>query len=165
LFDRLGRQVATPQDPDGVESGPSSGPPSSTDAPDQSSGHPSSDTDPAVERYPATAEQDLVPGPSDLPTVPVPVVPSSASPLCAEPIEPCYDPSQPNQRPIAGIDLPTFAVLRRQLAETAAAEQRTLLVAQGLTPETWQAVSTAWVARLGQMPFLHATYIAAYRKT
>jgi hypothetical protein len=164
LFDRLGRHVATPQDSDGVDRGPSSEPPSSTDAPDQPSRHPSSDIDAAVERYPATVEQDVVPSPSDLPTVPLPVVPSSASPLCTEPIEPRYDPAQPNQRPIAGIDLPTFAVLRRQLAETAAPEQRMLLVAHGLTPETWQAVSTAWVARLGQMPFLHAIYSAADRK-
>jgi len=142
LFDRLGRQATTPHDPDDPGRGPSDRPPSSPSARD---------------------EHDAGRQPSDLPTVPLPIVPPSPQPSVPDVIEPRYDPSHPNQRPVAGIDLPTFAALRRQLANTTASEQRLVLVAHGLTPETWQAVSTAWVARLGQMPFLHATYLAAYR--
>jgi hypothetical protein len=144
LFDKLGRQASTPHEPDDPGSGTSGRPPSSLSAPD---------------------EHDAVRHPADLPTVPMPIVPPSSPRTAPEVIEPRYDPSHPNQRPVAGIDLPTFASLRRQLANTTASEQRLVLVAHGLTPETWQAVSTAWVARLGQMPFLHATYVAAHRSS
>ena len=92
----------------------------------------------------------------ELPTEPVPVTPS-ASP------EPSYDPSQPSQGPIAGIDLITFAAVSRRLMDTPASEHEHLLAAHGHTPDTWRTVNTAWIARLGQMPFLYETYVGAYR--
>jgi hypothetical protein len=112
------------------------------------------------------------PGPArrpdyELPTEPIPVVPSPPAEAdeADEAHEPRYDPSQPSQAPVAGIDLVTFASLSRQLMDTPPTEHRQLLGQYGHTPETWQAVNTAWIARLGQMPFLYSTYTSAYRNT
>jgi hypothetical protein len=96
----------------------------------------------------------------DAPTEPIPAV-SSVTELP----EQCYDPSQPNQSPIAGIDLETFASVSRRLLDTPAADHAELLAAHGHTPASWSAVNTAWIARLGQMPFLLTTYTTAYRST
>ena len=74
-----------------------------------------------------------------------------------------YDPTQPNQAPIAGIDLITFAVISRRLLDTPVGDHEALLAAYDHTPASWSAVNTAWIARLGQMPFLFTTYTAAYR--
>ena len=74
-----------------------------------------------------------------------------------------YDPTQPGQTAVSGIDLSTFAVVSRRLARRAPEEHGALLASYGHTPESWNAVNTAWMARLCQMPFLHATYDAAYR--
>jgi hypothetical protein len=76
-----------------------------------------------------------------------------------------YDPTLPNQGPIAGIDLVTFASVSRQLLDTPAAGHAELLGRYGHTPASWSAVNTAWIARLGHMPFLLPTYTAAYRSS
>jgi hypothetical protein len=96
----------------------------------------------------------------DAPTQPIPpVIPAAALPGDD------YDPTQPNQGPIAGIDLVTFAAVSRQLLDTPAAGHAELLGRYGHTQASWSAVNTAWIARLGHMPFLLPTYSAAYRSS
>lgn len=95
----------------------------------------------------------------DAPTLPSIPVTSTKS---TTPGDETYDPTQPNQAPVAGIDLPTFADLTRQLMDSPPDAHAALLLPHGHTPESWNAVNTAWIARLGQMPFLHDTYNAAY---
>jgi hypothetical protein len=99
----------------------------------------------------------------DLPTEPLPVtLPATVDrPHPPASPEPRYDPSQPNQAPILGVDLMTFAVVSRQLLDTPRGGHAELLANYGQTPQTWRAVNTAWIARLGQMPFLCAAYRAA----
>jgi hypothetical protein len=97
----------------------------------------------------------------DAPTQPVPTTPPPATST----VEERYDPTRPSQAPIAGIDLPTFASVTRQLLDTPADHHAPLLARYGHTPASWNAVNTAWVARLGQMPFLHSTYNAAYQSS
>jgi hypothetical protein len=96
----------------------------------------------------------------DAPTEPIPTL----GPVTELPDQ-RYDPTQPNQAPIAGIDLETFASVSRKLLDTPAADHAELLGRLGHTPASWSAVNTAWIARLGQMPFLLATYTAAYRSS
>jgi hypothetical protein len=102
----------------------------------------------------------------DLPTEPLPVTLPATADRPNPPIstEPDYDPSQPNQAPILGIDLLTFAVVSRRLMDTPRSTHAEFLASYGQTPQTWRAVNTAWVARLGQMPFLCAAYRAALQQ-
>jgi len=102
----------------------------------------------------------------DLPTEPLPVtLPATVDrPDPPTSPEPCYDPTQPNQAPILGIDLVTFAVVSHQLLDTPRGGHPELLATYGQTPQSWSAVNTAWIARLGQMPFLCATYRAALQQ-
>jgi hypothetical protein len=97
----------------------------------------------------------------DAPTQPIPTTP----PVGNDPVEERYDPTLPGQSPVAGIDLPTFAAVSRQLLDTPTEHHAGLLARYGHTPASWNAVNTAWIARLGQMPFLYPTYNAAYRTT
>jgi hypothetical protein len=97
----------------------------------------------------------------DAPTVPIPAVTPPIEDLSGHD----YDPTQPNQGPIAGIDLVTFASVSRQLLDTPASDHAELLGRYGHTPSSWSAVNTAWIARLGHMPFLLPTYTAAYRSS
>lgn len=74
-----------------------------------------------------------------------------------------YDATQPGQTPISGVDLIMFATVSHRLRGLSADEQAAVLAGYGHSPETWNAVNTAWVARLCQMPFLYETYDAAGR--
>jgi hypothetical protein len=75
----------------------------------------------------------------------------------------CYDPSQPGQTPVSGVDLVTFAVLSRRLHERPAHAHPKLLAGYGHTMTSWSAVTTVWMARMGQQPFLYAVYEDAFR--
>lgn len=83
--------------------------------------------------------------------------------LASQTTGPAYDPTQPGQTPVAGIDLITFAEVSRRLMELPVDDQPALLDRYGHSPESWNAVNTAWMARLGQMPFLYTTYSEAFR--
>ena len=102
----------------------------------------------------------------DLPTEPLPVTlpPAADRPNPPASPEPGYDPSQPNQAPVLGIDLLTFAVVTHRLLDTPNSAHSELLAIYGQTPQSWRAVNTAWVARLGQMPFLCAAYRIALQQ-
>jgi hypothetical protein len=73
-----------------------------------------------------------------------------------------YDPTQPGQTPVSGVDLITFAVLSRRLQQRPTQAHANLLAGYGHTPESWSAVSTVWMARMGQLPFLYDVYEHAY---
>jgi hypothetical protein len=74
-----------------------------------------------------------------------------------------YDPEAPGQTPVSGIDLITFATVTRQLRDLPVDHRRVLLQDHGHTAESWNAVRTVWMARMGQLPFLCDVYEAAYR--
>ena len=74
-----------------------------------------------------------------------------------------YDPTQPGQTPVCGVDLVTFAVLSRRLHERPAHAHPKLLANYGHTTTSWSAVRTVWMARMGQQPFLFAVYEDAFR--
>ena len=73
-----------------------------------------------------------------------------------------YDPTQPGQTPVSGVDLVTFAVLSRRLHERPAHAHPKLLANYGHTMTSWSAVKTVWMARMGQQPFLYAVYEDAF---
>jgi hypothetical protein len=73
-----------------------------------------------------------------------------------------YDPTQPGQTPVSGVDLVTFAVLSRRLHERPAHAHPKLLAGYGHTTTSWSAVKTVWMARMGQQPFLYAVYEDAF---
>ena len=73
-----------------------------------------------------------------------------------------YDPTQPGQTPVSGVDLVTFAVLSRRLHERPAHAHPKLLASYGHTTTSWSAVKTVWMARMGQQPFLYAVYEDAF---
>ena len=64
---------------------------------------------------------------------------------------------------MCGVDLVLFAQITQRLRVAPAEERAALLAGHGHTPETWSAVNTVWVARLGQMPYLCATFDEASR--
>ena len=74
-----------------------------------------------------------------------------------------YDPTQPGQTPVSGVDLVTFAVLSRRLHERPAHAHPKLLANSGHTTTSWSAVKTVWMARMGQQPFLYSVYEDAFR--
>lgn len=74
-----------------------------------------------------------------------------------------YDPTQPGQTPVSGVDLVTFAVLSRRLHERPPHAHPKLLAGYGHTTASWSAVKTVWMARMGQQPFLYAVYEDAFR--
>lgn len=74
-----------------------------------------------------------------------------------------YDPTQPGQTPVSGVDLVTFAVLSRRLHERPAHAHPKLLANYGHTTTSWSAVKTVWMARMGQQPQLYAVYEDAFR--
>jgi hypothetical protein len=74
-----------------------------------------------------------------------------------------YDPTHPCHAPVSGVDLVLFAQVTHRLRVAPAEERAALLADHGHTPETWSAVNTVWMARLGRMPYLCATYDQACR--
>jgi hypothetical protein len=73
-----------------------------------------------------------------------------------------YDPTQPGQTPVSGVDLVTFAVLSRRLHERPPHAHAKLLASYGHTTTSWSAVTTVWMARMGQQPFLYAVFEDAF---
>jgi hypothetical protein len=110
---------------------------------------------------PGRTTENPVPVSFDAPTQPIP----TTAPIGSAPTEERYDPTLPTQAAVAGIDLPTFAAVSRQLLDTPTDHHANLLASYGHTPTSWNAVNTAWIARLGRMPFLYAVYNAAYRSS
>ena len=76
-----------------------------------------------------------------------------------------YDPTQPGQTPVSGVDLITFAVLSRRLHDRPAHTHPKLLATYGHTTASWSAVTTVWMARMGQQPFLFVVYEDAFRSS
>src|SRR4029450_11473042 len=97
-------------------------------------------------------------------TEPVPVVPRERAPA-QRPAGASgrYDPTLPGQTPVSGVDLVTFAVLSRRLHERPPHAHPKLLASYGHTAASWSAVTTVWMARMGQQPFLYAVYEQAFR--
>ena len=75
-----------------------------------------------------------------------------------------YDPTQPGQTPVSGVDLVTFAVLSRRLQERPPHAHANLLAGYGHTPSSWSAINTVWMARMGHQPFLYDVYEDAFRR-
>ena len=128
----------------------------------------------ARDEFPEASPHSSVDEPVGAATVPQPVTtaPSpSPSSLASEPTVTTpptpdpgrYEPSHPCHAPVSGIDLVLFAQITHRLRVAPAVERDGLLASHGHTPESWSAVSTVWVARLGQMPYLCATYDEASR--
>jgi hypothetical protein len=95
------------------------------------------------------------------PPSPLPSEPTVTTPPAPDPGR--YDPSHPCHAPVSGVDLVLFAQITHRLRGAPAVERGALLADHGHTPESWNAVSTVWVARLGQMPYLCATFDEASR--
>jgi hypothetical protein len=74
-----------------------------------------------------------------------------------------YDPTHPCHAPVSGVDLVLFAQITQRLRVAPADERGGLLAEHGHTAESWSAVNTVWMARLGQMPYLCATFDEASR--
>ena len=126
----------------------------------------------AIERRPASADVALDEGVDaaeaaapPVTTVPSPSRPTSAATATTEPApDPGrYDPSHPCHAPVAGVDLVRFAQITHRLRVAPSGERRTLLAEHGHTAESWSAVNTVWMARLGQMPYLCTTFDEASR--
>jgi len=95
-------------------------------------------------------------------TEPVPVVSRERTPAPSPQASGRYDPTQPGQTPVSGVDLVTFAVLSRRLHERPAHVHPKLLASYGHTMTSWSAVKTVWMARMRQQPFLYAVYEDAF---
>ena len=127
------------------------------------SGFPEGTADPearepgGVDVGPASSTSSPSPGPSTA----APAASATASAVTSDPGR--YDPAHPCHAPVAGVDLVLFAQVTHRLRVAPAEERGTLLAGQGHTPETWSAVNTVWMARLGQMPYLCATFDEASR--
>ena len=89
--------------------------------------------------------------------------PAAVTPPTITPDPERYDPTHPCHAAVAGVDLVLFAQITHRLRVVPAEERGALLAGHGHTPETWSAVNTVWVARLGQMPYLCATFDEASR--
>jgi hypothetical protein len=107
------------------------------------------------------------PGAVDQPPIAGPAPsPASAGAMTTAPPIPDpggYDPTHPCHAPVSGVDLVLFAQVTHRLRVAPAEERTALLADHGHTPETWSAVNTVWMARLGRMPYLCATYDEAAR--
>ena len=96
-------------------------------------------------------------------TEPVPVVSRDRAPApSVHDSNGHYDPTQPGQTPVSGVDLVTFAVLSRRLHERPTHAHPKLLASYGHTTTSWSAVKTVWMARIGQQPHLYAVYEDAF---
>jgi hypothetical protein len=113
------------------------------------------------QRPPAPPPPDVLINLADPPTHAAAQGPTAASPNKLKRFG--YDPEAPGQTPVSGIDLITFATVTRQLRDLPVDHHQALLEDLGHTTESWSAVRTAWMARMGQLPFLCDVYEAAYR--